>query len=124
MTRAAATRSNGPSIRRAGQHQRYGSRNYRRPREIARQQAAENCAVSFEFRDTVEQHMQLFKVSAWDQMYPGTVIAAGWGFSRSGFRNHDTVSVVLPKVWCGDIVISGFSATLLQPDSLRLNVAP
>jgi hypothetical protein len=97
-------------------------RDYRPPREIAWQQAAENCAVSFEFRDTLAQHMQLLKVSAWDRMYPGTVIAEGWGFSRSGFRIHDTVSVVLPKVWCGDIVIGGHWATLLVPDSLRLNV--
>ena len=80
------------------------------------------CAVSFEFRDTVAQHMQLFKVSAWDRMHPGTVIAEGWGFSRSGFKLHDTVSVVLPKVWCEDILIGGYVAMLLQPDSLRLNV--
>ena len=99
------------------------SRNHRRPREIARQQAAENCAVSFEFRDTLEQHMQLFKVSAWDRIHPGTVIAEGWGFSRSGFRIHDTVSVVLPKVWCEDILIGAYGATLLLPDSLGLNIA-
>lgn len=93
------------------------------PREIERHQAMMHCAVSFQFRDTLARHMQLMNARAWDRNAPGTVVSQGWAFQREGFQRGDTVTVVIPDVWCGDIVIGSFGTSLvLDPPGLGLDV--
>jgi hypothetical protein len=93
------------------------------PREIARFQAMMHCAVSFQFRDTLARHMQLMNAKAWDRNAPGVTVAEGWTFKPGGFQQGDTVTVVLPNVWCGDLVIGGYGTALaMPPGALGLDV--
>jgi hypothetical protein len=94
-----------------------------RPREIARHQAMMHCAVSFEFRDSLTRHMQLMTVRASDRLAPEMTRAEGWAFDPRGFQRGDTVTVVLPNVWCGDLLITGWGTSLtIPPPPLGLDV--
>lgn len=93
------------------------------PREVARYQAAMHCAVSFQFRDTLSHHMQLFGAKAWDRNAPGVTVAEGLAFRPGGIQKGDTVTVVLPNIWCRDLVVSGYSMSLtMAPPALGLDV--
>jgi hypothetical protein len=93
------------------------------PREIARYQAMMHCAVSFQFRDTLARHMQLMNARAWDRNAPGITVAEGWAFKPGGIQQGDTVTVVLPNVWCRDLVIGSFgTASTISPKALGLDV--
>lgn len=52
--------------------------------------------------------------------------AAGgaYAFRPEGFQRGDTVRVVLPDVWCGDLVIGAFGASvaMTSPQPVRLDV--
>jgi hypothetical protein len=85
------------------------------PREVARYQAFSNCAVSFQIRDTLARHMQLMEARAWHRSDPGRVIAHGWTFTPGGFQLSDTVTVVIPDVWCSEITIGGTGMSLILP---------
>ena len=86
------------------------------PREIGRQQAFRHCAVTFEIRDTTYRRPMLFNARAHSvRSSGGPVVAEGWTFSPSGWELDDTVSVVLPNVFCGDIMITGFGGSWAPP---------
>ena len=74
------------------------------PAEVRRVQALSNCAVSFEFRDTSYRAATLFNVTAWDRFSPGTEVSRAMAYSETGFDRGDTATVVLPNVYCRDIV--------------------
>jgi hypothetical protein len=85
------------------------------PREIRRLQALSACAVSFEFRDTTWKNLQLMHVRAWDRTNPGVVVAEGWAFHDRGFDKGDTATVVLPNIYCGDLLIGSYYASAIGP---------
>jgi hypothetical protein len=94
-----------------------------RPREIGRSQVAMHCVVNFEFRDSTYQAQPLFTAEAWARGLEGKVIAAGYTYKPDGFRRGDTARVVLPNVYCSDIVISGWSGgTALPARPLQLYI--
>jgi hypothetical protein len=85
------------------------------PREIGRTQARTHCVVHFEIRDTTYRRLQLFEANARDRSQTGVVIARGYAFSPHGYQRGDTVDVVFPDVWCGDMVVGGWSAGMIDP---------
>ena len=88
------------------------------PVEVRRVQALSNCAVSFEFRDSTHRDLKLFDVAAWDRLAPGTVVSRAMTYSETGFRRGDTATVVLPNVYCRDIIIGSFGSTMVPQQSL------
>jgi hypothetical protein len=104
------------SARLAEWHARHLARPERAwPREVRRVQALHSCAVSFEVRDSAWGALPLFDARAWDFRAPGAVIAEGWTYREGGFRAGDTATVVLPNVYCADLVIAGFGASVVAP---------
>jgi hypothetical protein len=85
------------------------------PREVARAQAFANCAVSFEIRDTLYRKYWLLSAEARSARSPGPVLSKGWAYTAQGFRKGDTVAIVLPNVFCGDIVVASFAGSLAPP---------
>jgi hypothetical protein len=94
------------------------------PREIGRTQALTHCVIGFEVRDTMFQHAQLFEAEVWDRSQTGIVIARGYTFARTGFHRGDTMQVVIPNVWCGDVVVGGYGTRVIGPPATppRLDV--
>ena len=87
-----------------------------RPREVRRVQALDACAVSFEVRDTAwAGRAVLFDARAWDRRRPGVVIASGATYREGGLGPGDTATVVLPRVYCADLVISGYGVSAVGP---------
>ncbi len=97
---------------------RLGWATRRPPREVRRVQALNTCAVSFAIRDTTWRHRQLFNAQAWDRLAPGRIIARGYAYRDGGFDAGDTATVVLPDVWCGDLLIGGYGAAAVFPSDL------
>jgi hypothetical protein len=85
------------------------------PREVRRVQALAACAVSFEFRDTTWKNLALMRVRAWDRHAPGVVVAEGWTYREPGFNKGDTATVVLPNIYCGDLLIGSYGASRVVP---------
>jgi hypothetical protein len=83
--------------------------------EVARHQAFMHCAVSFQVRDTVSHHMQLMNARAWDRSMPSAVVGEAFAFNSGGFQRGDTVTVVFPNTWCGDIAIGGWGMAAIYP---------
>ena len=93
------------------------------PREVRRAQVFAHCAVSFEIRDSTWGALTLFNARAWARARPGLVVAEGWSYDESGYEAGDTVTVVLPNVYCSEITIGGFGAALAAPEPpVRLRV--
>jgi hypothetical protein len=91
----------------------------RHPREVRRVQAVSACAVSFEFRDTTLRNLPLLRVRARDRRNPSVVVAEGWAYREPGFDKGDTATVVLPHVYCGDLLIEGVGASAVAPPQRR-----
>jgi hypothetical protein len=91
----------------------------RHPREVRRVQALNACAVSIEFRDTILRNLPLMHVRAWDRRNPGVLVAEGWAYREPGFDKGDTVTVVLPNVYCADLLIAGYGASAVAPPQRR-----
>jgi hypothetical protein len=87
------------------------------PAEVRRVQALSNCAISFEFRDTSYRAAKLFDVTAWDRSAPGTVVSRAMAYSEIGFGRGDTATVVLPNVYCRDIVVASLGTSVVFPES-------
>jgi hypothetical protein len=87
------------------------------PAEVRRVQAFNNCAVSFEFRDTTYHAAKLFDVTAWDRLAPGTVVSRAMAYSDTGFGRGDTATVVLPNVYCRDIIVASIGSAVILPQS-------
>ncbi|HKG93133.1 MAG TPA: hypothetical protein VKA84_14610 [Gemmatimonadaceae bacterium] len=94
------------------------------PREVRRVQALNTCAVSFEVRDSTWGRAQLFHARAWDRHQPGTVVAEAWAYREGGYAAGDTVTVVLPNVYCGDLLMAGYGGTWVgpAPNPVRVDV--
>jgi hypothetical protein len=88
------------------------------PVEVRRIQALNNCAVSFVFRDTAYRALRLFSATAWDRLAPGTLVSRGMTYSDKGFGLGDTATVVLPNVYCRDIIVASFGGSPTLPQSL------
>jgi len=88
------------------------------PVEVRRVQAFNNCAISFEFRDTTYRSAQLFNVTAFDRLAPGTVVSRAMTYSDTGFGRGDTATVVLPNVYCRDIVVASLGNSFVPPQLL------
>jgi hypothetical protein len=88
------------------------------PAEVRRVQALSNCAISFEFRDTSYRAMKLFDVTAWDRLAPGTVVSRAMAYSETGFDQGDTATVVLPNVYCRDILVGSLGTSVVFPPLL------
>ncbi|MFN2563494.1 MAG: hypothetical protein ABR499_00615 [Gemmatimonadaceae bacterium] len=91
----------------------------RHPREVRRVQALSACVVSFEFRDTTLRDLPLMHVRAWDRRNPGVVVAEGWAYREPGFDKGDTATVVLPNVYCRDLLIGGYGLSAVAPPHRR-----
>ena len=85
------------------------------PAEVRRVQAFRHCAISFEFRDTSFRAAKLFNVTAWDRLAPGTVVSRAMAYSDAGFGRGDTATVVLPNVYCRDIVVASMGRSVVFP---------
>jgi hypothetical protein len=85
------------------------------PAEVRRVQAFRHCAISFEFRDTSFRAAKLFDVTAWDRMAQGTVVSRAMAYSETGFSRGDTATVVLPNVYCRDIVVASMGRSVVFP---------
>ena len=94
---------------------RFESLRHEVPAEVRRVQAFSHCAVSFEFRDTTFHAAKLFDVTAWDRMAQGTVVSRGLAYSETGFSRGDTATVVLPNVYCRDIVVASMGRSVVFP---------
>jgi hypothetical protein len=88
------------------------------PAEVRRVQALSNCAVSFEFRDGSYRAAKLFDVTAWDRLAPGTVVSRAMAYSDTGFGKGDTATVVLPNVYCRDIIVGSLGMSVVLPPLL------
>jgi hypothetical protein len=88
------------------------------PAEVRRVQALSNCAVSFEFRDGSYRTTKLFDVTAWDRLAPGTVVSRAMAYSDTGFAKGDTATVVLPNVYCRDIIVGSLGMSVVLPPLL------
>ena len=88
------------------------------PAEVRRVQALSNCAISFEFRDTSYRGAKLFDVTAWDRLAPGTVVSRAMAYSETGFGRGDTATIVLPNVYCRDIVVASLGTSVVFPQLL------
>jgi hypothetical protein len=97
---------------------RFESMRHAVPAEVRRVQALSNCAISFEFRDTSYRAAKLFDVTAWDRLAPGTVVSRAMTYSETGFGRGDTATVVLPNVYCRDIVVAGLGTSVVFPQLL------
>jgi hypothetical protein len=107
------------SARRAQWEAREGASPQHQPREIRRVQALNACAISFEFRDTSWKNLPLMHVRAWDRLNPGAVVAEGWAYREPGFNKGDTATVVLPNIYCGDLLVGGYGASAVGPPPRR-----
>jgi hypothetical protein len=85
------------------------------PREVRRVQALNACVVSFEFRDSAWKNLPLMHMRAYDRHNPGVVVAEGWAYREPGFTKGDTAIVVLPNIYCGDLLIGGYGASAVAP---------
>ena len=93
------------------------------PREVGRTQVAMHCVVNFAFGDSSFQSVPLFSAEAWRRSFEGKVIAAGYAYKPGGFRRGDTARIVLPNVYCSDVIISGWSGGAAFPfQPLQLNI--
>ena len=93
------------------------------PREVGRTQVAMHCVVNFAFGDSSFQAVPLFSAEAWRRGFEGKVIAAGYAYKPGGFRRGDTARVVLPNVYCSEVVISGWSGgAAFPPRPLELHI--
>jgi hypothetical protein len=54
-------------------------------------------------------------VRALDRLDPGVVVAEGWAYREPGFDKGDTATVVLPNIYCGDLLIRGYGASAVAP---------
>jgi hypothetical protein len=97
---------------------RFESMRHAVPAEVRRVQALSNCAVSFAFRDTSYRAAKLFDVTAWDRLAPGTVVSRAMAYSDTGFGRGDTTTVVLPNVYCRDIVVASLGTSVVFPQLL------
>lgn len=95
---------------------RFESARNRAPIEVRRVQVFSNCAVSFAFRDSTRA-AKLFDVAAWDRLTPGTVVSRAMTYSETGFGLGDTATVVLPNVYCRDIIVASYGASVVYPQS-------
>ena len=93
-----------------------------RPLEISRTQTLRHCTVAFEIRDTIYRKYWLVTADARSARSPGPVISKGWVYTTKGFGAGDTVSIVLPNVFCADIVVSSIGGSLAPPRPLRLEI--
>ena len=122
-TRALTARQKDPeqfrkdSIAEALIAKRFESARNRAPIEVRRVQAFNNCAVSFAFRDTSYRAAKLFDVTAWDRLTPGTVVSRAMTYSETGFGQGDTATVVLPNVYCRDIIVASLGTSVVYPQS-------
>ena len=91
-------------------------RTHRPPLEVRRTQAATNCAVSFEFQDGEYHQAKLFEVSAWDRLAPGIVVTRAFTYRETGFNKGDTATVVLPNVYCRDIIVASMGTAPVFPN--------
>lgn len=92
------------------------------PREISRTQTLRHCTVAFEIRDSLYRKYWLLSAAARSARSPGPVISRGWVYTTVGFGAGDTVSIVLPNVFCGDIVVSSIGGSLAPPRPLELDI--
>ena len=84
--------------------------------EIWRVQAFNNCAVGFRIRDTTYGPHWLVGAEAREaRTRMREPVSKGWTYTMSGFRRGDTVTIVLPNVFCGDITISSIEGSLSPP---------
>jgi hypothetical protein len=97
---------------------RFAAMRHAVPAEVRRVQALSNCAISFEFRDTIYRAAKLFDVTAWDRLAPGTVVSRAMAYSESGFSRGDTATVVLPNVYCRDILVASLGTSVVFPPLL------
>jgi hypothetical protein len=97
---------------------------WRPPLEIRRVQAGAHCAVSYEMQDTLFRHLSLFSAKAFDSDGPPVLseggqpmlpLAEGAAYREGGWDRGDTVTVVLPNVWCGGLGIIGSGGTAVAP---------
>ena len=79
------------------------------PREVGRTQVAMHCVVNFAFGDSSFHTVPLFSAEAWRRGFEGKVIATGYVYRPGGFQRGDTARVVLPNVYCSEVVISGWA---------------
>jgi hypothetical protein len=47
------------------------------------------------------------------------MVAEGWAYREPGFDKGDTATVVLPNVYCGDLLIGGYGASAVAPPQRR-----
>jgi hypothetical protein len=87
------------------------------PHEVRRIQAGEHCAVTYMHDGDPEPSWRLMSVQAYAEPAGrpadayGGVISQAWAYREAGFPPGDSVTVVLPYVWCGGarIGVSGYS---------------
>jgi hypothetical protein len=91
----------------------------RPPREIARQQIFNDCAVAFTIRDTIER-VRFFEVRASLIGISGHVVTKASTYRPNGFGAGDTVWLVLRDMPCGDFAIRSFAHLTEHPESLRV----
>ena len=93
-----------------------------RPREVRRTQVGPHCVVDFAIQDSIGPMGALFSAEARGRGFDGRVVARGYAYRAGGFAPGETAHVVMPEVYCSDILVSGWTFGTLLADSLRLYV--
>lgn len=93
------------------------------PLEVRREQVSRHCALSYAIRDTAYRGATLFHVRAENARRVGVTLAEAWAYRPGGWGPGDTVTVVVPDVWCGRLLVfpSGSSA-VAPPEPLRIDL--
>ena len=103
-------------------HSRWAPTHSSPPREVSHTQTFGHCSVAFEIRDTIWGKNWLVSAEARSARSPGLVLSKGWTYTTKGFQVGDTVIIVIPNVFCSDIVITSTGGSLVVPRPLQLEV--
>ena len=94
----------------------------RAPIEIKRAQAGAHCALSYEVVDSTD--LQLFRIQAHHaRTLDGdfAVVGEGFNYRESGYRPHDTVTVVVPYTTCAVTIVMSYGyERIFPPNPVRL----